>query len=158
MLLLRDERTDALVLRPARPWERFLAGVRTHHLDEELAHGAPPEAAAPLALRAQALAHDCFRQDLARSAERILAEARQPGKGRRPAAPVCRERVSEAAAEFSELIHRLQAPGPIPVRGIAQVSVLFGDGRGPLYHRASRDDLRARLREAAHTLSQPDYC
>jgi hypothetical protein len=44
------------------------------------------------------------------------------------------------------------------VRGIAQVSVLFGDGRGPLYHRASRDDLRARLREAAHTLSQPDYC
>jgi predicted secreted Zn-dependent protease len=42
MLLLRDERTDALVLRPARPWERFLAGVRTHHLDEELAHGASP--------------------------------------------------------------------------------------------------------------------
>ena len=156
MLLLLEERTHGLVVRPARPWERLLAGVRTHHLDEDLAHGASPEATAPLALRAQTLAHDGFRQDLARSAQQILAEAQQPAQHRRPAIPVCRDRVREATAELGELITRLRSPGPLPLRGVAQVSVLFGDGRSPLYHRDSQDDLRARLREAADALSQLD--
>jgi hypothetical protein len=158
MLLLLDERTHGLVVRPARPWERLVAGVRTHHLDENLAHGASPEANAPLALRAQALAHDRFRRDLARSAQQILAEAERPGQRHRPTIPICRDRVREATAELGELISRLRTPGPLPVRGVAQVSVLFGDGRSPLYHRASRDDLRARLREATDALSQPGYC
>lgn len=154
MLLLLDEQTHGLVVRPARPWERFMAGVRTHHLDENLAHGASPEATAPLALRAQTLAHDGFRQDLARSAQQILAEAQRTGPRRRPAIPICRDRVREATTEIGELISRLRSPGPLPVRGVAQVSVLFGDGRSPLYHRASQDDLRARLREATDALSQ----
>ena len=156
MLLLLNEPTHGLVVRPARPWERLVAGMRTHHLDENLAHGASPEATAPLALRAQALAGDGFRQDLARCAQQILAEARRPGPHRRPAVPVCRDRVRGATAELGELIRALHSPGPLPVRGVAQVSVLFGDGRSPLYHRDSRDDLRARLREAADTLSHPD--
>jgi hypothetical protein len=159
MLLLLDEDTDALVVRSARPWERVVAGLRTHHLDEELARGASPEATAPLALRAQTLARETFRRDLARSARQILAEAERPGPawpvlGRRPAIPVCRERVRAAAPELTELIDRLQLPGPVPVRGVAQVSVLLGDGNGPLYHRGSEDDLRARLTEAAGALSQ----
>jgi hypothetical protein len=158
MLLLLDERTHGLVVRPARPWERFVAGVRTHHLDENLAHGASPEANAPLALRARALAHDGFRRELARSAQQILAEAERPGQRRRPTIPICRDRVREATAELGELISRLRSPGPLPVRGVAQVSVLFGDGRSPLYHQASRDDLRTRLREATDALSQPGYC
>ena len=155
MLLLVDERTNGLVVRPARPWERVVAGVRTHHLDENLAHGASPEATAPLALRARALAHDEFRQDLARSAQQILAEAQRTSSRRGPAIPICRDRVREATTELGELISRLRSPGPLPVRGVAQVSVLFGDGRSPLYHRGSRDDLRARLREATDALSQP---
>jgi hypothetical protein len=154
MQLLLDERTHGLVVRPARPWERFVAGVRTHHLDENLAHGASPEATAPLALRAQALAHEGFRQDLARSAQQILAEAQRTGPRRRPVIPICRDRVREATAELGELISRLRSPGPLPVRGVAQVSVLFGDGRSPLYHRASQDDLRERLREATDALSE----
>jgi len=42
----------------------------------------------------------------------------------------------------------------VPVRGVAQVSVLLGDANGPLYDRDSQDDLRARLSEAAGALSQ----
>ena len=159
MLLLLDERTDALVVRPARPWELVQAGLCAQHLDEQLARGASPDATGPLALRAQALARESFRRSLARSARQILAEALRPGPARRalgrgPAVPVCRDRVRAAAAELAELIDRLQLPGPVSVRGVAQVSVLLGDGSGPLYHRASRDDLRARLTEAAHALGQ----
>ena len=159
MLLLLDERTDALVVRSAWPWERVKAGLCTHQLDEELARGASPEASAPLALRARTLAQETFRHNLARSARQVLAEAARPGAappvlGRRPTIPVCRERVRAAAAELTELIDRLQLPGPVPVRGVAQVSVLLGDANGPLYDRDSQDDLRARLTEAAGALSQ----
>lgn len=159
MLLLLDERTDALVVRSARPWERVKAGLCAQHLDEELAHGASPDATGPLALRAQTLARESFRRGLARSARQILAEAERPPAARPslgPAVPVCRDRVRAAAPELAELIDRLQFRGPVPVRGVAQVSVLLGDGSGPLYHRGSQDDLRARLTEAAGALSQPD--
>ena len=160
MLLLLDERTDALVVRSARPWELVKAGLCAQHLDEELARGASPDATGPLALRAQTLARESFRRSLARSVRQILAEAWRPASarpalGRGPAVPVCRDRVRAVAAELTELIDRLQLPGPVPVRGVAQVSVLLGDGSGPLYHHGSRDDLRARLAEAAGALSQP---
>lgn len=157
MLLLLDERTDALVVRSARPWELVKAGLCPHHLDEELARGASPDATGPLALRAQTLARESFRRGLARSARQILAEAVRPPSARPalgPAVPVCRARIRAVAAELTELIDRLQLPGPVSVRGVAQVSVLLGDGSGPLYHPASRDDLRARLTEAAGALSQ----
>ena len=161
MLLLLDERTDALVVRSARPWELVKAGLCAQHLDEELARGASPDATGPLALRAQTLARESFRRSLARSVRQILAEAWRPASarpalGRGPAVPVCRDRVRAVAAELTELIDRLQLPGPVPVRGVAQVSVLLSDGSGPLYHYGSRDDLRARLTEAAGALSQPD--
>ncbi len=159
MLLLLDERTDALVVRSARPWELVRAGLCTQHLDEELARGASPDATGPLALRAQTLARESFRRSLARSVRQILAEAMRPpaawpAPGRGPAVPVCRYRVRAVAAELSELIDRLQSPGPVPVRGVAQVSVLLGDGSGPLYYDGSRDDLRARLTEAVDALSR----
>jgi hypothetical protein len=159
MLLLLDERTDALVVRSARPWELVKAGLCAQHLDEELARGASPDATGPLALRAQTLARESFRRSLARSIRRILAEAMRPGPawpaaGRGPAVPVCRDRVRAVAAELTELIEALQFPGPVPVRGVAQVSVLLGDGSGPLYYAGSRDDLRARLTEAVGALSR----
>lgn len=158
MLLLLEERTDALVVRSARPWELVKAGLCTQHLDEELARGASPDATGPLALRAQTLARESFRRGLARSARQILAEAVRPAPARRalgPAVPVCRDRVRASAAELAELIEALQLPGPVPVRGVAQVSVLLGDGSGPLYYHGSQDDLRARLAEAAGALSPP---
>ena len=141
--------------------ELVKAGLCAQHLDEELARGASPDATGPLALLAtQTLARESFRRSLARSAREILAEAWRPASarpslGRGPAVPVCRDRVRAVAAELTELIDRLQRPGPVPVRGVAQVSVLLGDGSGPLYHHGSRDDLRARLTEAAGALSQP---
>lgn len=153
-VLLLDEHTGSLVARTARPWERCQARLGAYRLDENLARGASPEATAALALRARRLAQPEFRRALAHSAERILAVAQRPGPCH-PAIPVCRDRVRAAAGELSRVIEALTAPGLVPVRGVAQVSVLLADARGPLYYRYSPGDLRARLREVAGTLSQP---
>ncbi len=154
MLLLLDEHTGALIPRPVRPSDQLRARFGARHLDADLARGAPPEASAPLALRAQQLTRPAFRRSLARSARRILADGR-PGARCRPAVPVCRERVRAAAGELAEVIDRLLAPGPVPARGVAQVTVLLSDGGSPLYRRGSAEDLRARLAAAAGALSQP---
>ena len=152
MLLLLDDGGGCPIARQARPWARLLVCLRAARLDRDLASGACPEANLELALRAQMLVRVATRLDLARGAQRILASATQPFATRRPPVPVCRDRVSDAAAEFGELIRRLRTPGPVAARGVAQASVLLGDASGPLYHRGSREDLRARVREAADAL------
>jgi hypothetical protein len=55
--------------------------------------------------------------------------------------------------EFGELIRRPLAAGPVSARGVARSRVLLSDARGPLDNRASTDDLRARVRDAADALS-----
>jgi hypothetical protein len=44
-------------------------------------------------------------------------------------------------------------PGPVPARGVAMVCQLLTDGGGPLYRRASRDDLSALIEQATQTLT-----
>jgi hypothetical protein len=132
--------------------DRLAARLRARRLDRQLALGASPDASVALALRAQALVAMSVRRDLARSARRVLAAARTPG-ATRLAVPVCRDRVTDSAAEFDELIGRLLAACPVPAQGVARASVLLCDGSGPLYHRACPDDLRTRVREAASALS-----
>ncbi len=158
MLLLLE--SDCPVMTPVRPWDRIVATLRAARLDAALARGASPDASALLALRAQALARPSVRADLARSAERLLAMAAGPAAPVRRLAvgspapvPVRQDRIRAASGEFGELIRRLRQPGPVPVRGVAKVRMLLADGGGPLYHRASRDDLRARLRDATEALT-----
>jgi hypothetical protein len=80
------------------------------------------------------------------------ARGPQMPAARRPRVPICPDRVRESAEEFEELIRRLLADGPVAARGVALASALLRDGGGPLYHRASVDDVRARLREAVTAL------
>jgi len=82
--------------------------------------------------------------------------AQVPAVGR-PRVPVCRDRVRDSSEELGDLIRRLLAGGPVAARGVALASVLLSDGSGPLYHRASADDVRARVREAVDALdSRPN--
>jgi hypothetical protein len=150
-VLLLDH-ADHLLARRVRPWHRLLVRLRAGGLDRALADGASPEATVALAVRAHMLATGRARADLAGGARRIALAAAQPPASGRPAVPVCLDRVRASAPEFGELISRLLAGGLVPARGIAQASILLGDARGPLYHRASRDDLRARIRQAADAL------
>jgi hypothetical protein len=154
MLVLLEE-DGCPVAHTVRPLDLLLVRWRAFRLDRDLAGGASPDATVPLALRAQMLVRGPVRRDLARSASRVLATATQaPAAGRFPV-PVCRDRVRGCSAEFGELIGRLLAPGPVAVRGVAKATVLLADGSGPLYRRASADDLRARVRDAADALGAP---
>jgi hypothetical protein len=167
MLVLLDE-DDCPVARPARLWDRLMVRVRASRLDSELAAGASPDATVALALRAQMLVRTRTRRGMARGAQRVLERAmRVPAADRPPApaggglrmpaagvmqVPVCRERVTDSAEELGDLIRRLLGGGPVAARGVALASVLLTDGSGPLYRRASADDLRARVREAVNAL------
>jgi hypothetical protein len=153
MLLLLDT-AGCPVVTTARPWDRLLARLRAFRLDRALADGASPEASVELALRARLLARPRHRRDLASAVSRVLATARQPPVASRLPIPVCRDRVRDCENELTELIGRLQAAGPVSVRGIAKADVLLADASGPLYRRASPDDLRARVRDAADALAR----
>jgi hypothetical protein len=150
MLLLLDKAGCPVVSTP-RPWDRLLVRLHAFRLDQELAGGASPEASVALALRARLLVRPRHRRDLARGVRRVLEAAQRSPLVSHPV-PLCRDRVRDCEDEFAQLIGRLQAAGPVPVRGVAKAGLLLADGSGPLYHRASRDDLRARVRDAAQAL------
>jgi hypothetical protein len=152
MLLLLDE-SGCPVASAVHPWDRALVRLRSARLDRALAAGASPDASLALALRAQMLVRRGYRRDLARSVNRVLATATQPSFAARLPVPVCRDRVRSCSAEFGELIRRLDAAGPVPVQGVARASVLLSDAGGPLYHRASPGDLRARVRAVTEALT-----
>ena len=154
MHVLVDDDLGRLVLRRVWPWQRMLACSRAGRLDRELAAGTSPEASAVLAARAARLTSTEFRRDLAASLRRMLVAAGQPARavaaqrpglgGARPLrVPVRTPRISQTAPRLAELASRLLEPGPVPVRGVAMVTLLLTDGTGPLYREASRADLGA---------------
>ena len=134
------------------PWDRLRARLCASRLDRTLAAGAPLGASRALALRAEMLVSTQYRRDLADSTSRVLAAATQPTFSGRARVPVYRDRVRGCSEEFEELIHLLLTAGPVPAQGVAKASVLLADAKGPLYHRASTDDLRAQVRDAADAL------
>ncbi len=176
MHVLLDDDLGRLSLRRLRPWHRMLARGLAAGLDRQLADGVPPEANATLAARAMRLTAMEYRRDLTASLRGILAAAGWPDADARtrsgasrvlpmaahPSAPVARQprvpisqvRISQSASELAELAGRLLEPGPVPVQGVAMVSLLLADGLGPLYREACRDDLGAVVERAAQALSR----
>ena len=151
MLVLLEEAGSPVVC-VVHPWDRLWARLRAFRLDSDLAAGASPEASVALALRAQLLTRTRYRRGLAAGADRVLTTAMQPAGASRLPVPVCGDQVRDCSEEFGELIRRLRAAGPVPVRGVAKAVVLLGDASGPLYHPATADDLRTRVRDAADAL------
>ncbi len=142
---------DVVEPRRVRLRDRIETRVRTHHLDRRLADGVPPERSAALSLRARRLAQPAFAAFLARRVHEIVREAvlhRVP----RAQIAVRLGAVAELSAELDELARRLVAPRPAAVQGLAQVSVLLGEGSGPLYSSLAGEDLGAAVRRARAAL------
>jgi hypothetical protein len=153
MLVLLDQRNGGVIARDATVWERILTHTRSARLDAELAHGTRPEASALLALRAQALVRPAGRHDVARSVQRILAEAdRPPAPPLRAAVPIRRDRVRAVAGDLRILIDHLLAPCPLAAAGVAQTLLLLHDGAGPLFYPGNTEDLHTRLQEIISAL------
>jgi hypothetical protein len=142
---------DVVEPRRVRLRDRVEARVRTHHLDRQLAEGVPPERSAALSLRARRLVDPAFATALARRLHAIVREAvlrRVP----RAQVAVRLAAVADLAPEFDELARRLVAPQAAGVRGVAQISVLLGEGRSPLYSAWADEDLGAAVRRARAAL------
>jgi hypothetical protein len=117
--------------------------VRLHRasLDRELATGSRPLGDARV-LRAGQLAGPARRRQLARSIRRLVADASRPTvRGFSPAVPVERAAVERCREGLLGIAERLERPEPANPCGVARVSVLLGDGAGPLYCRAGARSL-----------------
>ena len=161
-VLINDDR-GRLTLRRLRPWHRLAARGHSGRLDRELAEGTSPEASASLAARAMRLTSMEYRRDLAASLQRIVLAAgerpvqyaapKSPAVARPPRVPLRQARISRSAGLLTELASCLVEPGPVPVAGVAMVTLLLTDGTGPLYREASRDDLGTLAERAAQALT-----
>lgn len=143
MMVLVQDADTRLVARSATTRERITARVVAGRLDRALALGAAPESSPLLGVRAQTLAREGYRADLARSLQASVDEAFGGYRPRICMAPVQRAAVRSTAPLLRELVDRLLAPGAIPVRGIALVQLLLTDGTGPLYNPSGAAELRA---------------
>jgi hypothetical protein len=162
-VLLHDD-LGLLTVRRLWPWHRMLARCTAARLDRELAVGTSPEASARLAARAMLLTSISFRRDLATSVQRIIAAAGEPapampvtparsGAAHPPRLPLNQARISQSVLPLARLAGQLAESGPVPVRGVAMISVLLADGMGPLYHDACGDDLDDIIAQATRALS-----
>ncbi len=66
--------------------------------------------------------------------------------------PLCRDRITAAASSVRQMLVALEAPAPVPVRGVAMASLLLCDGTGPLYNPLAPLDLLSRVREVTMRL------
>jgi hypothetical protein len=163
MHVLLDDDQGRLTLRRVWPWQRLLAHVAATRLDRALADGVSPETSAGLAARAARLTSTEFRRDLAASVQRVLVATGEPalpvaaraplGAARPLRIPLRSTRVKQSAPLLAELATRLLEPGPVPVRGVAMVTELLGDGVGPLYRDAAAGDLTVLAARAADALT-----
>jgi hypothetical protein len=142
---------DVVEPRRVRLRDRVEARVRVHHLDRQLADGVAPERSAALSLRARRLIEPAFTTALARRLHEIVREAVMRRVPRAQIA-VRLTAVAELAAEIDDLARSLVAPRPPAVRGVAQISVLLGEGAGPLYSSRAEEDLGAAVRRARAAL------
>jgi hypothetical protein len=149
LLLLATE--EAVVGRRAGLHDWLTARLRADSLDRELARGVAPESCGALTLRARRLIGPSARAALARQLRRVVNDARG-GHVWMSRVPVRRPEVLDAADELDVLADRLTAPGPVDVRGVAQVQLLLTDGTGPLYFRGATEELRARVANALKRL------
>ncbi len=147
------ESGDTLVARSATLREWVVSHVCARRLDLALAAGAPPEASAALALRAETLASAREQALLADRIDAVLHQAWQPAPPPgRAVVPVRRDHVLDSAEALRALRDQLRSASQVPVRGIARVVLLLEDGAGPLYRAGSRP-LRDAVNQALEACS-----
>jgi hypothetical protein len=142
---------DLVEPRRVRLRDRVVARLRANSLDRALAEGVPPERTVALALRARRLVEPGTAAGLARALQRVLRDAIAPDPGA-ARMPTRRDAVRAAAGEIDDLAHRLVAPHPPAVAGLAQANLLVTDGTGPLFSARATETLLSAVRRARAAL------
>ena len=151
IVLLHDSYDHLVVIpRRVRLFDRLLARLHAHKIDEEIAEGAAPETSVAHGIRAATLICEDTRDELAASLRRIAClEDHRPSISQ---IPLARGAVGEAKGSIEALSRRLRSPEPVDARGVAQVRLLLSDGRGPLFDSDRGDELQAALGDAIEAL------
>jgi hypothetical protein len=122
--------------------DRPLARLLAWRLDAELAAGRPPEWSRLHAARADRLASQPFRTELADNWNHVLDVALKEAAASSTARSMLRQdRIAAAEPRIRELITLLLGPQPLPAGGIASARQLLTDGTGPLYSSVSTTSL-----------------
>jgi hypothetical protein len=134
-----------------RPWDRIAARCLVGSLDRQLAEGRPADVNPRRAARARHLVEPAQRETLARNWEHLIQVAGStpwPAHRLDPRPPVPADEFAAAGPELAQMLSRLRAPLPVPVRGVALAQVLLTDGTGPAYNRGFPVALARAVREA----------
>jgi hypothetical protein len=130
-----------------RTWLSLRARMSASALDRQLADGAEPESSDLLFAHASRIVSPSSCASLAASLLRVLVISQTPRRisNRAPWRP---NKILSVRDEMLALADRLDRPGPLRARGVAQIRVLLTDGSGSLYHPGAggsrlRSDLRA---------------
>ncbi len=131
--------------------KRAMAHLSAGRLDRALAAGLSPDSSVAASLRAQTLIGISTRRKLSHGLRALVSSTRTQVRTI-TAVPLCRHKIVDAEELLGHLAERLSAPGAVDVRGVAQVSLLLTDSRGPLYTDPLADDLQPALRAATEAL------
>ena len=142
-------KTDVLMPhRHRKRWLSLRAQLGAAKLDAQLATGSAPESSDLLFAHAVRIVRPRSCAALASSLRKVVIAAQRPVRLSNRA-PLTRTDIDFARIELLALAERLQRPGPVQARGVAQVRMLLGDGSGPLYCRESGNRLVADIRAAS---------
>jgi hypothetical protein len=131
-------------------WDvRLVARLGAVRLDRELAAGVPSWSSRYHAVRSLQLTTPRRRRCLARSLEELATRAERPKSLQTAVIMPCREQVRVAAPMISIVAQRLRGSEPVSSRGIAELTLLLGDGGGPCYARTYPEALCEALEAAA---------
>ena len=157
MIVVEVGSVGLVEVRPG-PWPRLKARLTADRLDRELASGAPPESSVLLAVHAQRIVDPAACSTLASSVRKLVERTGRKRPALSAQVPIATPTVSAADADLRAVADRLDEPGPVRARGVAEVRALLRDGAGPLYQSGcigildSRDrrdrSLRERIDEA----------
>jgi hypothetical protein len=134
------------------------ARLHSRSLDRDLGTGIAPWRSPAHAVRYRQLTSRRHRHDLAKSLQRLLADARRPISDYRltAAIPPCRTSVLAAAPQIQALIIMLRADAPVRAEGIVRLRALLSDGAGPIYTQRRSEVLAGTLDRIADCLQAQD--
>lgn len=152
--ILLTEQPDARYVEPhtVRTRDRVRARVSSWTLDRALARGVSPDSSPALSLRANRLIGASARRRLAQELRLLYARASRPPCRLDAGVPICRRGVLRAGGILEELATRLEGPGPVDARGVAQVRVLLTNADSPLFNPTGVDEFMRAMRTMVDAL------
>lgn len=153
LLLIRDGRGPALILRRNRWFLRLTARTLAYSLDRRLAEGSLPEKSPLLAARAQQLIARRHRDFLAERWVALISGVQRSAAPNSKRALVNRAAIVSCENTIGEIEQQLRSTAAIGLQGVALLNDLLSDGCGPLYDPGRSKELKATLHAAQRSLS-----